>query len=139
MDLSKNNNLLKVEAVKQSNYTRILLIGYILINIGWALVSAQFLPWWTGPIGAVLVAALLNVGSWKSFFITFSTFMVIHALIAWQIDQANDGLLSARIGQLFMNQRPLTLIIATGIIAGLPAGIGAWLGAEIKTQFSRPK
>jgi hypothetical protein len=113
------------------------IMGYIVLNIGWAIIAGLWLPWWSCPLGTILIAFLFHIGSWKSLWMTFSIFLVVHMLIAWQIDQANQGILSARIGQLFMNQKPLVLILMTGIIAGIPSGVGAWLGTEIKSKFSK--
>jgi hypothetical protein len=54
---------------------------------------------------------------------------LLWSFLAWWSDSANESILSARISQLLPGpDNALFVIILTGILAGIPAGMGALTG-----------
>lgn len=86
------------------------------------------LPWWgIVPLGA-LAGWLLPLSAARSFGAAFAGGFLLWILNAWLQDSANEGLLSAKTGQLFLGLKSGHLLLVTGILGGLLAGMGAVTG-----------
>jgi hypothetical protein len=48
--------------------------------------------------------------------------------VAWFLDAGNGGILSSRIAPLFYLPGSFPLILATALVGGITAGLGAWAG-----------
>ena len=99
------------------------------------------LPWWgIAPVGA-LAGWLLPLPAVRSFGAAFAGGLLLWVLYAWLQDSANDGMLSAKVGQLFLGLRGWHLLLITGILGGLLAGMGAVTGLFARELYvgSKPK
>lgn len=101
------------------------------------------LPWWAvAPVGAV-AGWLLPAPALRSFGAAFAGGFLLWLLNAWLLDTANEGVMSARIGQLFLGLKGWHLLPVTGTLGGLLSGLGAltglfareiYVGGKPKTQ-----
>ena len=86
------------------------------------------LPWWClAPIAAVSAflfplraAGSLHAGFWGGF--------LLWLLNALWLDQANAGLLSAKIGLIFLGLSNEVLLLITGVLGGAVAALGVLTG-----------
>ncbi len=93
--------------------------------------------WWIAPI-AVLIGWFLARGAWGAFFGGFLGGFLLWSTTAWWSDSANDGLLSAKVGQLFMGVQGWQLLLVTGILGGLLAAFGALTGRWANEMLHTP-
>ncbi len=86
------------------------------------------LPWWSiVPVGA-LAGWLLPAPAMRSFIAAFAGGLSLWLLNAYLLDSANSGVLSTRVGQLFLGLKGWHLLLITGILGGLLSGLGALTG-----------
>lgn len=86
------------------------------------------LPWWgIGPIGA-LAGWLFPQMPLKSLATGLAGGFLLWLLQAWWLDAGNAGILSGRVGALFMGLSATSLLLLTGIMGGLLAGFGCLTG-----------
>lgn len=98
-----------------------------------AFVLGLFLPWWSIAIAAFGVAALIPQKALKAFLSGFLGVFILWGGLAWWIDINNQGILSKKIAELMqIPGRPLVLILATGLIGGLVAGVAALSGSFLR-------
>jgi hypothetical protein len=93
------------------------------------------LPWWAlAPLAAV-AGWLFPVASGKTFLAAFAGGLLLWWFNAYLLDAANDGLLSAKVGQLFQGLKGWQLMLVTGIFGGLLAGLGGLTGLFARAAF----
>jgi len=86
------------------------------------------LPWWAvAPIGAV-AGWLFQQMPAKSLVSGFIGGFLLWLLQALWLDMGNEGILSGRIGSLFMGLSTALLLAITGLLGGLLAGFGCLTG-----------
>lgn len=109
------------------------LLRNILIIALLSFIAQQFLPWWIiAPFSFVVGYALTKNGG-QAFLSGFLAIFLVWAGYALIIDQRNEHILSTRIAQLFpLGGNYWLLILITGIIGGLVAGLSALSGRLIK-------
>ena len=87
----------------------------ILVTALLAFVSGLYMPWWGIAVASFLVSFLL----WE--------------VLAWWIDNKNNGILSQKVSVLFgMGGSSVLLIVITSIIGALVAGFGALAGSYLR-------
>ena len=97
------------------------------------------LPWWClAPIAAV-IGWLLSKNGWSAFFGGLLGGFFLWSFTAWLVDRSNGGILSAKVGQLFMGLEGLQLILVTGILGGLLAALGGLTGRWAKEMILNPR
>ena len=105
----------------------------ILLIAALSALSQVFLPWWTAVIIALAVEALLGKANSTAFFSGFYGIAIPWMILATYIDMQSESVLSIRICELFkLPQYSFILIIATGLLGGLAAGIGSLTGGWIR-------
>lgn len=87
------------------------------------------LPWWGLSIVAALAAFLFPLSGGKSFSTGFSAGTLLWLVAAVVLNTSNGGMLSAKVGQLFMGLQSWHLLLITSVFGGLVAGFGALTGA----------
>lgn len=81
------------------------------------------LPWWTvTPFAAVAIFLLPQRSGFMAFFTGLIAGAAVWGLAAWLADNANGGVLSAKVGELFQG-------VGRGGVLGITTLIGALLGA----------
>ena len=100
-----------------------------------AFISGLFLPWWGIAIISFLVAILVHQKAGKAFLAGFLGVFLLWAALAWWIDMKNNGLLSKKIASVLpLGGNAILLILVTGFIGGLVAGLGAMSGSYLRSS-----
>ena len=95
------------------------------------------LPWWClVPIGAV-VGWFINRSGWGAFFGGFLGGFLLWLFAAWISDNSNGGMLSAKVGQLFLLQA-WQLLLVTGILGALVGAFSALTGRLASEMLTTP-
>ena len=105
----------------------------IILTALLAFISGLFLPWWCMAITSLLVALLIHQRGGRAFLAGFLGVFILWASLAWWIDMKNNGVLSKKIAQVLpLGGSSLLLILLTGIIGGLVAGMAAMTGSYLR-------
>lgn len=108
-----------------------------IITIILAFILSFFLPWWSIMIAAGITATSIPLKKGAVFFIPFIAILIFWSIYCFVISSANDFTLAKKISQLLqIGGNPYILILVTGIIGGLAAGIAAIFGKQI-TAFRK--
>lgn len=97
------------------------------------------LPWWALAFIATAAVFFLPLSGGKAFATGFATGTLLWMTVALLQNAGNGGLLSGRIGQLFMGLQGFQLLLITGLLGGLLAGFGALTGAYLRLMIYPPK
>ncbi|MBC7873653.1 MAG: hypothetical protein H7Y01_06645 [Ferruginibacter sp.] len=109
------------------------LVAILLTGI-LAFISGLFLPWWGIAIPALLVAVLVHQRAGWAFLAGFLSVFLLWAILAWWIDSKNNGVLSKKIALVLpLGGNTLLLVLLTGFIGGLVAGMAAMSGSFLRT------
>lgn len=93
------------------------LLGYIL---------GLFLPWWAIALAAFVVALVWQQRPGKAFASGFVAIFLLWGALALVADVRNEHILGNRMSELIAGSRmPWALILASALIGGLVAGMGA--------------
>ncbi|PRX54887.1 hypothetical protein [Flagellimonas meridianipacifica] len=103
-----------------------------LATIVLAAVFSIFLPWWSIMTAALVTSLFIPLKKAAVFFVPFSSIFLFWAVYCFVLSNANDFTLARKISQLLqIGGNPYLLILITGIIGGLAAGIAAIFGKQI--------
>lgn len=106
----------------QNFITTLLLAGLLSI----------LLPWWSVMLAAVLSAAVFPLKKSAVFWTPFLAVLLYWSIYCYLLSSANDFILAQKIASLFpLSGNPYLLILVTGILGGLAAGVGGVLGQQI--------
>ena len=90
------------------------------------------LPWWSVMLAALTASLLVPLEKVAVFFIPFCAILLFWSGYCFVLSNANDFVLAKKIATLLnLGGNPYLLIIATGTIGGIAAGISAMLGKEL--------
>jgi hypothetical protein len=107
----------------------------ILLNALLAFISGLFLPWWSIAITSLLVAVLVHQKAGKAFLSGLLGVFILWGGLALWIDIKNDGVLSKKIASVLpLGGNSLVLILVTGLIGGLVAGMAAMSGSFLRAS-----
>lgn len=84
----------------------------------------QFTPWWSIVLVTALVGGIFNEHAGRSFLFGFIGVSLLWGIAAFQIDLANESILSTRMAEIFGGN----MIIITALFGGLLGGMGALTG-----------
>ncbi len=100
-----------------------------------AFISGLFLPWWGIAVTSLLVAVLVHQKAGKAFFSGLLGVFLLWAALAWWIDMKNNGVLSKKIASVLpLGGSAIVLILVTGFIGGLVAGLAAMSGSFLRSS-----
>lgn len=103
-----------------------------IITIVLAIILSQFLPWWSVMISGFLSAVLIPLKKASVFFVPFLAIALFWMVYTWSLSSANDFILAKKIATLLMLEgNAYLLILITGVIGGLAAGISAIFGKQV--------
>lgn len=103
-----------------------------------ALISSQFLPWWSVMQAAFITAIVFTLKRAAVFFIPFLAIVVLWIIHAFFLGNANDFILGEKIANLLpLNGNVTLLILITGIIGGIAAGVAGIFGKQCAALFSK--
>ena len=109
---------------------------HFTVTIVIALVLSQFLPWWSVMITAFITAILFPLKRSFVFFIPFFAIASLWILQAYWLSSTNDFILANKIAILLPLQGNIyLLLLITGIVGGISAGIAAIFGKQCYLVF----
>ena len=102
-----------------------------------AVILSQFLPWWSVMIAAFITSLFFSLKRMAVFTVPFLAIALFWMVHSFWLGNANDFILAKKIAVLFpLNGNASLLILVTGIIGGLAAGITAIFGKQCVTLFA---
>jgi hypothetical protein len=111
--------------------------GETLFLVILGLLASLILPWWIIIPIFVVCAFLMHSPVGQSYLSGHLAASMIWGLYANYLDSVNGGILSARMGALFMHLSPTQLIWVTATLGGLLGGFAAMTGSALR-QLLRP-
>ena len=105
----------------------------IVVTALMAFVSGLYLPWWGIAIAAFLVSAAIPQKPTFSFLSGFLGVFLLWEVLAWWIDNKNNGILSQKVAALLgLGNSSVLLIVITSIVGALVAGFAALAGTYLR-------
>ena len=103
-----------------------------IVTIILAFVLSLFLPWWSVITAALVTALFIPLKKSAVFFVPFLAILLFWAVYSFVLSSANDYTLAKRIAVLLpLGGNPYILMLVTGIVGGLAAGITAVFGKQL--------
>lgn len=98
------------------------------------------LPWWTiAPFAAVTIFLLPQRSGFTAFFSGLIAGALVWGLAAFLADNANEGVLSSRVGELFQGAGRGGMLGVTTLIGALLGALGALTGQMAVDMTKTPK
>src|SRR4249919_516178 len=95
----------------------------IIVTALMAFVSGLYLPWWGIAVAAFLVSAAIPQRPAFSFLSGFLGVFLLWEVLAWWIDNKNNGILSQKVAALIgLGNYSVLLIVITSVVGALCAG-----------------
>ena len=95
------------------------------------------LPWWSFAITSLIVAIAVHQKAGKAFLSGFVGLFLLWSVLAFIKDSANEHLLATKVAQILpLGGSYVVLILLTGIIGGLVAGLAAVTGSYLRQRSS---
>lgn len=103
-----------------------------------ALILSQLLPWWSVMLASFTTACLIGLKRSAVFFVPFLAIAVLWMVLAFWLSNANDFILAKKISTLLpLGGNPYLLILVTGIIGGLAAGVAGVFGKQCNSLLKK--
>jgi hypothetical protein len=97
--------------------------------------ACLYLPWWSIAPVAFIIAVLIPQGAFMSFISGFLSLFLFWGLLSFWISSSNENILAHKISLLILKiDSPYLLMIATGLIGGLVAGMASLAGSFIRRK-----
>ena len=97
-----------------------------------AVLFSFFLPWWSVMTAALVTSLFIPLKKTAVFLVPFVAILLFWAVYCFVLSSNNDFTLAKKISQLLqLGGNPYLLILTTGIVGGLAAGISAIFGKQI--------
>jgi len=110
---------------------------YLLIYIIGCLILQLVGIWWLPAIAAILLGYLMKDQSTSAIFaLGFLGMFLLWAGWSFYSDNMNDGILSAKIGELFQGLSGISLIAISALLGGILGGLGALTGKFVQEAVS---
>lgn len=101
-----------------------------------AFLLSQFLPWWSVMIAAFFAAFAIALKKSAVFFVPFLAISLFWIVYAFVLSSANGFILAKKIAVLFpFGGNAYLLILVTGVIGGVAAGVSAVFGKQCRVLF----
>lgn len=103
-----------------------------------ALILSQFLPWWSVMVASFITGLLINLKHSAVFFVPFLAIALLWMIHAYWLGSANDFILAKKIATLLpLGGNAYLLILVTGIIGGISAGISGIFGKQCSALIKK--
>ena len=107
-------------------------ITSFIVTILLAVLFSLVLPWWSVMLAALLSALFIPLKKAAVFFVPFLAILLFWGIYCFVLSSGNDFTLAKKISELLqLGGNPYLLILLTGILGGLAAGISGVLGNQI--------
>lgn len=111
----------------------------ILLIAIFAWILGIFLPWWSLAIPCFFLGAWLGKSGVRSFFYGFAGIALLWLLQSLVIHVGNDGILTARIADLFSLPNPILVLLITVLTGGIAGGLSTMTGFYFSDTFLQKK
>ena len=111
-------------------------ITFSIVLIGACLLSGYLFPWWSILITSSFVAYAFGSSSLKSFGIGFVSISLAWTVLSVFINLYNNSKIVEMISATFMNIGSNNLYYVSGLIGGVTAGLGCWIGSSLKEYIA---
>jgi len=112
-------------------------LSNFLLTLVLAIVLSSFLPWWSVMLAAFISGAIVRLRNVSAFVVPFLAIAVFWMIYAWLLSSANDFILAKKIAVLLpLGGNAVLLILVTGVVGGLAAGIAAIFGNQCRAVYS---
>ena len=109
----------------------------ILLTALLSFAACLFLPWWIIAITGFVVAFAIPQKAGLSFLAGFIALFLLWTGLSFWMSAANNHLLAHKLSLLFIKaDNPFLLILVTGLIGGLVAGLGSLTGRHFRKLFN---
>lgn len=103
-----------------------------------SLIVSYVLPWWIVAIISFIAAFFIAKSSGNAFWSAFAAIFIVWVIQALFKSVPNNHILATRVAHLFpLGGQWIWLVLITGIIGGLVAGMSAWSGALFKKAMKK--
>lgn len=107
-------------------------ITNFIATIALAFILSFVLPWWSVMTAALATALFIPLKKAAVFFVPFFAILIFWVVYSFILSSGNDFTLAKRIAVLLpLGGSPYVLILVTGVVGGLAAGIAAIFGKQI--------
>jgi len=104
-----------------------------------AILLSIFLPWWSVMTAALTTALFVPLKKAAVFFVPFLAILLFWIVYSYLLSSGNDFTLAKRIAILLpLGGNPYVLMLVTGAIGGLAAGIAAVFGKQLSLMVKKP-
>jgi len=111
-------------------------IKNLVLTIILAYVLSFYLPWWSVMIAAIISGFVIPLKKGAVFFIPFIAIALLWIIQSYILSSTNDFILAEKIATLLkLNGNSILLLLVTGIVGGLAAGISGIFGKQCSTLF----
>lgn len=99
-----------------------------------------FLPWWSIMTAALATSLFIPLKKTAVFIVPFLAILVFWGVYSFMLSNTNNFTLAKKISQLLeIGGNPYLLILVTGIVGGLAAGIAAVFGKQVSLISNNAK
>lgn len=103
-----------------------------------ALILSQFLPWWSIMVAGFVTGLFFSLKKAAVFVVPFLAIFLFWSVYAYVVAAENDFILSKKVSELFsLGGNPFVLMLVTGVVGGLAAGLAAILGKQLSTLVNK--
>ena len=103
-----------------------------------AYIFTLFFPWWSVMIAAIISSFLIPLKKASVFIIPFMAVAILWITQSWLLSSNNDFILAKKIATLLpLEGNSTLLILVTGIIGGLAAGIAGIAGKQCNIALKK--
>lgn len=111
-----------------------------IVTILIAIILSQFLPWWSVMVASFITSLLISLKQGAVFFVPFLAITLLWMAHAFWLSSANDFILARKIATLLpLGGNPYLLIILTGVIGGISAGVSGVFGKQCNALLIQKK
>jgi hypothetical protein len=107
-----------------------ILLAVIIAVVGWAVHSVA--PWYGLALLSLAIAWAVGLKPVPSLIWAAIGGGVLWGLSAAWMNHLNEGILSARVGELMGGLSGSMLVVVTALLGALLAGLGGWLGGLLR-------
>ncbi|MEO8933175.1 MAG: hypothetical protein ABI295_02620 [Xanthomarina sp.] len=113
-------------------------IIHFIVTIILAFILSQFLPWWSIMVAAFATSLFFSLKRTSVFVVPFLAITLFWMGYSFWLSSSNNFILAKKMAVLLpLNGNAFLLILVTGIIGGLAAGIAGIFGKQCVTLLSK--
>lgn len=89
-------------------------------------------------LAAFISSAIVRLRKASAFFVPFLAIAVFWIIYAWSLSSANDFILAKKVAVLlYLGGNAIALVLVTGVVGGLAAGVAGVFGNQCRAIFSQ--